>query len=355
METQKVLNSLAINQMAKKKQSTTKHSVTTRGSIFVAVLAITLSGCVITPEEENEKPQNTEEEPPEGQADEPGFIATSYTTSTHIGVNLEIKIRPLELINNDTLKLSMEVTNSSNENYILEDALGDTENLHSASNATLIDPISQTRHLNNELGDGSCYCTFADEAIASGESIDLEVMFPAPPEGTETMTVTTPVTSPFLDIPITESSGSIDEESVEGEIIPLTMISDDGDGTGRSEQESEEELSILLSSDVLFDFESAELTPDADEIIEQVASEIDQSSSDVVTIEGHTDDQGTDSVNIPLSEERAESVESALTDLVSRDNVTFETEGHGSSDPVADNETEEGQELNRRVTVTFAK
>ncbi len=169
------------------------------------------------------------------------------------------------------------------------------------------------------------------------------------------MTVTTPVTSPFFDIPITDTSESIDEDYNEGEILPLTMISDDEGDTGRSEQESEDEISILLSSDVLFDFDSSELTSDSNEIIEQVASEIDQSNSDTVDIEGHTDDQGSDTVNLPLSEERADSVESALSELVNRDDITFETEGHGSSDPVADNDTEEGQELNRRVTVTFAK
>ncbi|WP_017614937.1 OmpA family protein [Nocardiopsis salina] len=314
-----------------------------------------LAGCVITPE--NEPDEGGEPQTPGGgsteeQSDERGFIATSYTTSTQLGAGLEINVRPLELIEEDTLKLSMEVSNTSERDYILEDALSDPDNLYSASNATLVDPVAQTRHLNNELGDGSCYCTFTEGTLESGDSVDLEVMFPAPPEGTETMTVTTPVTSPFFDIPIAESSDTADEDYSDGEIIPLTMISED---EGRSDQETDEELSILLSSDVLFDLESADLTSDADEVIEQVASEIDQSSSDTVTIEGHTDDQGSDSVNNPLSEERAESVESALSELVTRDNVTFETEGHGSSDPVADNDTEEGQELNRRVTVTFEK
>lgn len=330
-----------------------------KGSLTAAALSIALVGCVIAPEseenEENKKPANQDGGPSGEQTDERGFIATSYTTSTQLGAGLEIKIRPLELIENELLKLSLEVSNTSDRDYILEDALSDPDNLYSASNATLVDPVAQTRHLNSKLGDGSCYCTFTEGTLASGDSIDLEVMFPAPPEGTETMTVTTPVTSPFFDIPITETTETVNEEHSDGEILPLTMISDDEGDTGWSEQESEEELSILLSSDVLFDFDSAELTPDADEIIEQVASEIDQSSSDTVTIEGHTDDQGSDSVNIPLSEKRAESVESTLSDLVTRDSVAFETEGHGSSDPVADNESEEGQELNRRVTVTFAK
>lgn len=327
--------------------------------IFATALTVALVGCVVSPEDEpgddggdSDPPEGT---PQEEETDERGFVATSYTTSTQLGVNLEINVRPLELVDGEAIKLSMEVLNTSEGGYSLRDALSDTDNMHSASNATLIDSESQSRHLSNELEDGSCYCTFADGELAGGESTDLEVMFPTPPEGTESMTVTTPITSPFFDIPIVESSESPSEEYTDGEILPLTLISDDEGGTGRSDQETDEELSILLSSDVLFDLESSDLTSDADEIIEQVASEVDQSNSETVTIEGHTDNQGTDSVNDPLSEERAESVESALSELVTRDDVTFETEGHGSSDPVADNDTEEGQGLNRRVTVTFEK
>jgi len=345
--------------METEESSKAKRKTNLRGVITATSLSIALVGCVITPGDDandNDNPKESQDgEASEGQVDERGFIATSYATSTQLGAGLEIKIRPLELIEDELVKLSLEVSNTSDRDYILEDTLSDPDNLYSASNTTLVDPVAQTRHLNNELGDGSCYCNFTEGTLTSGDSVDLEVMFPAPPEGTETMTVTTPVTSPFFDIPITETSETVDEEYSDGEILPLTMISDDDGDTGWSEQESEEELSILLSSDVLFDLNSAELTSDADQIIEQVASEIDQSSSDTVTVEGHTDNQGTDSINLPLSEERAESVESALSDLVTRENVVFETEGHGSNDPVADNENEEGRELNRRVTVTFAK
>lgn len=349
----------SVPKMETEEQSKNKSTLSPRALLTAATLSIVLVGCVVAPGDDANDNDDTQEsqdgETSEEQTNERGFIATSYATSTQLGAGLEVKIRPLELIEDDLLKLSLEVSNTSDRDYILEDTLSDPDNLYSASNATLVDPVAQTRHLNNELGDGSCYCTFTEGTLTSGDSVDLEVMFPAPPEGTETMTVTTPVTSPFFDIPITETSETVNEEYSNGEILPLTMISDDDGETGWSEQESEEELSILLSSDVLFDLNSAELTSDTDEIIEQVASEIDQSSSDTVTVEGHTDDQGSDSINVPLSEERAESVESALSDLVTRDNVAFETEGHGSNDPVADNESEEGQELNRRVTVTFAK
>lgn len=132
------------------------------------------------------------------------------------------------------------------------------------------------------------------------------------------------------------------------------MISDDtDDNTGRTE--SEDEVSIILSSDVLFETNSAELNSNAHEILEQVAREINDARSPVVNIDGYADNTGSDSVNIPLSQDRAESVKSVLSELVTREGVSFEDEGHGSADPIGDNETEEGRERNRRVSVTFEK
>lgn len=132
------------------------------------------------------------------------------------------------------------------------------------------------------------------------------------------------------------------------------MISDDtDDNTGRTE--SEDEVSIILSSDVLFETNSAELSSNAQEILEQVATEINDASSSVVNVDGYADNTGSDSVNIPLSQNRAESVKSVLSELVTREGVSFEDEGHGSADPIGDNETEEGRERNRRVSVTFEK
>lgn len=317
------------------------------------------SGCVVIPEEgDQETPENaTDSEGNEGQegSDEGEPIASSATTSTTLGMNLRVDILSLERIENETLKLNIQVANESDEHYPFQDALGDMDNMHTPSQVTLIDPESQNRHLSHEQSDGSCYCSSADGGISSGDSVNLWVMFPAPSEDVESMTVATPVTAPFFDVPITDSTDSYDTQGIAtGEIVPLTMITDDmDDNTGRTE--SDEEVSILLSSDVLFDTGSSGLTSDAEEIIEQVASEIDQSESPTVKVDGHADNRGTDDVNTPLSEERAKSVETALSEMVTRDGIGFETEGHGSSNPIADNSTAEGQERNRRVTVTFEK
>ncbi|MES0833192.1 OmpA family protein [Nocardiopsis tropica] len=261
----------------------------------------------------------------------------------------------LETVGNGLLRLRLGLTNNSGENFLLYSGLSDQENLHTASQITLLDAVNQTRHLSYEQTSGSCFCASTDGNVATGETLDLWVVYPEPPSDVETMTITTPMTPPIMDVPITQSSETVENSGLEEpEIIPLTMISDNiEDQTGRTE--NNDEVSIILASDVLFETNSANLSPDSQEILAQVATEIDDASAGVVNIDGYADNTGNDSVNLPLSSERAEAVEGTLQELVSREGVTFEVEGHGSADPIADNETEEGRERNRRVTVTFAK
>ncbi|HLW80885.1 MAG TPA: OmpA family protein [Candidatus Acidoferrales bacterium] len=71
-------------------------------------------------------------------------------------------------------------------------------------------------------------------------------------------------------------------------------------------------------------------------------------------IAGHTDNQGSDRLNIPLSKARAASVVSWLTGHGVAAN-RLEPQGFGSTRPVADNATANGRALNRRVEVALAK
>jgi OmpA-OmpF porin, OOP family len=74
-----------------------------------------------------------------------------------------------------------------------------------------------------------------------------------------------------------------------------------------------------------------------------------------IKVDGYTDNTGSDTVNIPLSAARAQSVQTFLqrnypgTFPSSR----FKTAGHGSQDPVADNSTAAGKAQNRRVSITL--
>jgi len=73
-----------------------------------------------------------------------------------------------------------------------------------------------------------------------------------------------------------------------------------------------------------------------------------------LTIYGHTDSIGSDTANIALSLKRAQSVADYLSKK-EMPNVTIDVIGGGSAAPVAENTTEEGRALNRRVEVVFGK
>ena len=67
-----------------------------------------------------------------------------------------------------------------------------------------------------------------------------------------------------------------------------------------------------------------------------------------IEVGGHTDSQGRDEMNLALSQERAQAVVRALMDRrISVRNLT--AKGFGETQPIADNETEDGREANRRI------
>jgi outer membrane protein OmpA-like peptidoglycan-associated protein len=328
------------------------------GASLATLLA---TGCVVTPDNSNFPNENNEEiegnNSPSGdpKASNQNALASSTVTSTKLGENLKIETHSLERINDHFLRLHLRIINESNESFPVYDILSDPNDPYTASRVTLVDTENQTRHLSYDQSDGSCFCLIFEEesTMPSGGSIETWVVFPAPPAEVRSMIVTTPVTPPMLDVPITESSESLENSNLaEPEILDLTTISDNlEDQTGRTENSGE--VSILLSSDVLFEINSAELSSGAQEILTQVSIEIDAASGTVVNIDGHADNTGSESANLPLSQERAEAVKKALSDLVTRNDIDFSVEGHGSADPIASNETEEGRERNRRVSVTF--
>lgn len=344
------------NRPNKERKTSLNHPLTLMVSLFL------LTGCVVLSEENpageplpNETPQARHTDPETPSDGEKDILISSITSSTEMGSDYQIDVYALERVGNNLLRLRFGITNKSEKSYFFDDSLGGTSNPYTGGRITLLDPENGTRHLSLTQSDGSCFCSILNEDILPRDTAEMWVVFPEPPTDVESMTITTPITPPIFDVPISDSSEIIESTGLsEPEIIPLTMISDDTqDNTGRTE--SGDEISIILSSDVLFETNSSQLNPDAHEILEQVAKEINDASSSVVNIDGYADNTGNDSINIPLSKDRAYTVESTLSDLISRENVTFKVDGHGSADPIGDNETEEGRERNRRVSVTFEK
>lgn len=319
------------------------------------------SGCVVEsspppPQPEDTPSNEARSDTPSTGEDKNAPLASTVTSTTSIGHEFQIDVYALERLENNLLRLRLGVKNKSSKKFTLFDGLSEKGEANTASLVSLIDTENQQRYLSYDQSDGKCFCSVLSEgSIGSGETVEMWAIYPEPPIELKEMTITTPLTPPLLDVPISLSSESVENTGLgEAKILDLTMISDNlEDQTGRTE--SSEEVSIILSSDVLFETNSAELNSGAQDILEQVAIEINGASSENVSIDGYADDTGTDSINIPLSQERAEAVENALSRMVNRSGVKFEVKGHGSNDPIADNDTEEGRERNRRVSVTFEK
>ncbi len=70
-----------------------------------------------------------------------------------------------------------------------------------------------------------------------------------------------------------------------------------------------------------------------------------------LTIEGHTDSYGGDESNLALSRRRAEAVGAYLTSELQVPAVRISAVGYGETQPIANNDTEQGRERNRRIDV----
>jgi len=109
-----------------------------------------------------------------------------------------------------------------------------------------------------------------------------------------------------------------------------------------------ENLKITMSSEVSFDFGSAQVTPSFGRTLDKVADILQRYNRSGITIVGHTDDVGSAEFNQRLSQQRADAVAYYLEDRgVSRDRIR--TEGRGEAEPRASNASEAGRQLNRRV------
>ena len=108
------------------------------------------------------------------------------------------------------------------------------------------------------------------------------------------------------------------------------------------------ETGKFVTNNILFETGKATLKPESMEEIQKVAEYMKKNPSARFEVQGHTDNQGSDAVNDPLSQQRAEAVVAAL-EKEGVDPFNLRPVGKGSHEPVADNSTEEGRAKNRRV------
>lgn len=109
---------------------------------------------------------------------------------------------------------------------------------------------------------------------------------------------------------------------------------------------------IRLSSDVLFEFDSAQLRPAAREALERIAAALARATRAQITVEGHTDTFGTDVYNQKLSEFRAEAVALFLLQETGLEPARITSRGYGKSRPIVNPQGSISEQTrNRRVEI----
>lgn len=116
------------------------------------------------------------------------------------------------------------------------------------------------------------------------------------------------------------------------------------------QRNADKSLTVVMTSATAFDSNSAALKSGFLPTLDTISGIVRKYGKTTLDIEGHTDASGNDRINQPLSEQRAASVEQYL---LSRgvQQERMQAIGYGSSRPRADNKTEAGKQLNRRVEI----
>ncbi|WP_353200592.1 OmpA family protein [Sandarakinorhabdus sp.] len=124
-------------------------------------------------------------------------------------------------------------------------------------------------------------------------------------------------------------------------------------GTGIEVARDGEEIAIKLPSGISFDTNQAILRPDMRPALDQVAQTLASYQSTFIDVTGHTDSTGSDAINQPLSERRANAVADYLQ-YRGVQRARMVTRGYGAQFPLASNDTEAGRALNRRVEIRLS-
>ena len=118
-------------------------------------------------------------------------------------------------------------------------------------------------------------------------------------------------------------------------------------------KEEQRGMVITLTGNVLFESGKWALLPGAQIKLNEVAEALKQQKDRDITVEGHTDNQGTAQSNLDLGQKRAESVRDYI---VTRgvDPSRIKAVGIGQARPIADNSNPEGRANNRRVEIIIS-
>lgn len=117
----------------------------------------------------------------------------------------------------------------------------------------------------------------------------------------------------------------------------------------------------LLKADIKnetlgFNFDSDVIPPDALDLLRDFVAELlaqNPHQLNSIDLTGHASSEGEETYNTKLSQRRADAVAAALTAIPELTSVPINSEGRGIEEPIADDNTEEGRQENRRVELSF--
>ena len=110
---------------------------------------------------------------------------------------------------------------------------------------------------------------------------------------------------------------------------------------------------LLVERKITFEPSSDRINLDGQQLLDEIADVLRDCDELSLEIAGHTDSQGREEMNLQLSQSRATAV---LIELQRRKVLTtnYVAKGYGELQPIADNDTEEGRETNRRIEFKLA-
>ncbi|ENV49915.1 OmpA family protein [Acinetobacter junii] len=111
-------------------------------------------------------------------------------------------------------------------------------------------------------------------------------------------------------------------------------------------------VQLIMPGSITFDTNKSNIKPNFYGTLNKVAQTLAEDNKSAILVTGYTDNTGNDSINIPLSQARAQSVKNYLSSQgVSSSRI--DAQGLGSSNPIASNATAAGKEQNRRVEISI--
>ncbi|MEU8404958.1 OmpA family protein [Micromonospora sp. NPDC048842] len=331
-----------------------------------AVLTLAMVGCEEPSNKDSPFPPASNTPAATGGASTGAALAGTRSTMTE---NLKVEVVGLNRVKGKHLIAQIRLSNTGTEKHLswpgeMGDHTRPLGEIRWASGIGVLDAQARTWLLPYKPASSPCLCSAVDRDVPSrfihpGQSISVYAVLPAPSGNPTTTTVVTPVGPPMLNVPISDDAPAGDFPDPDAEpVTPVTRrLILPSESLDKSEETADDgkDLQVNLSADVLFAVDKATLTPKARSVMARTATLIDASPATVVTVAGHADSSGTDAINNPLSLRRAQAVQHALSALLTRNGVRFQTEGYGSRRPLYSNDSDEGKRRNRRVTVTFPK